>query len=91
MNAISKSAIISGQFLLCFLGVLLTAFFGWEFFFRYRLIYNEMGRHFDEENAVVYHEQTVPFYGLFFVICLIAFASMCRWAFKTVRGQKSNN
>jgi len=58
---------------------------------RYGLMYNEMGRYFDEENVVVYHEQAVPFYGLFFAICLITLTLMCRWTFKTVRGQNNNN
>lgn len=52
--------------------LLLTVFFGWEFFFIYNPTYNELGRYFDEENVVVYHEQAIPFYGLLFVSCLVA-------------------
>jgi hypothetical protein len=50
-----------------------------------------MGRYFDEENTVVYHEQAVPYYGLFFAICLLALTMICRWTLKTVRKQKDNN
>jgi hypothetical protein len=90
-NTIKKSVIVSAQFTLCFLLVLLTAFSGWEFFFRYRLAYNEMGRYFDEEEVVVYHEQAIPFYGLFFVLCLLTLTMACRWTLKTVQGQKNNS
>jgi hypothetical protein len=46
-----------------------------------------MGRYFDEANAVVYHEQAVPVYGLFFVIFLLALMLTCRWALKIVSGK----
>jgi hypothetical protein len=91
LNAVTKSIIVSGQFFLCLLMVLLTAFFGWEFCFRYGLVYNEMGRYFDEENVVVYDEQAMPVYGMIFVFCLLTLIMMCGCTLKTVRGQKNNN
>lgn len=80
---------LTGQFFLCFLLVLPTIFFGWEFVFRYGLVYNETGRYFDEKNAVTYHAQAAPVYGAIFVFCLVALAMMCRWTLKTVRMLKS--
>jgi hypothetical protein len=80
-----KSISIFAQFFVCFLMVLLTVFFGWEFVFRYTLHYNEMGRYFDEERAVVYDEQAVLIHGLFFAGCLLVLAIMCRWILKTLR------
>lgn len=82
------SVIILTQFFLGSIALLFAVFFGREFFFRYALVYNEMGRYFDEENIVVYHDQEIPFYGVSFVICLIAFMVVCRWALKTVKFQK---
>jgi hypothetical protein len=85
INSIKKTGIFFVQLFVCFLIVLLTVFFGWEFFFRYTLQYGETGRYFDEENGVVHHEQAVSIYGLLFVSCLLTLAMMCRWILKTLR------
>lgn len=79
-----RSVIITAQFSLCLITLLLAVVFGREFFLRNSLVSNEMGRYFDEGSVVVYHEQAIPFYGLSFVICLIALIIMCRWTLKTV-------
>jgi flagellar biogenesis protein FliO len=62
----------------------LAIFFTSDFVFRYQLEYNEMGRHFDEEDAVVYHEQAVLFYGFFSLISFIALILIGRWTIKTI-------
>jgi ABC-type antimicrobial peptide transport system permease subunit len=85
-----RSVIIPAQFCLCLITLLLAVVFGREFFLRYSLVYNEMGRYLDEENVVVYHEQALPFYGLSFVICLIALIILYRWTLKTVSKKESN-
>jgi hypothetical protein len=90
-DTIKKSIIISGQFVLCLLIILFTIFFGCEFIFRYIHVSNEAERYFDEEHAVVYHAQATPFYGLLFVICLVALIVTCRWTLKTLQGQSSHD
>lgn len=85
-----RSVIITAQFFLCLITLLLTAVFGTEFFRRSSKGSNEMGRYFDEENVVVYHEQAIPFYGLSFVICLIALIILSRWTLKTVTKKPIN-
>jgi energy-coupling factor transporter transmembrane protein EcfT len=88
---IKKAFILSVQIFICLLLVFLTAFFGWQFFMQSRLPYNEMGRYFDEEKIVVYHEQAVPFYGLLLAISLVALIVTCRWTFKTFRAVRSSD
>lgn len=50
-----------------------------------------MGRYFDEQSVVVYDEQAIPFFGLFFAISLIALTMMCRRTLKTIRGSKAKD
>jgi len=62
------------QIFLCLTLLFLTAVSGFEFFFRLGLPYNEMGRYFEEDNSVVFHNDAIPFFGglfLFFLIALI--------------------
>lgn len=69
--------------------LLLTVLFAWELFVRYNLTYNEMGRYFDDEDVVVYHEQAIPFYGLFFATSVVGLIVMCRCTLRTIGTQRS--
>lgn len=59
--------------LLLFTDLLTCVFFGVLFFERLGLPYNSQGRFFDQESAVVYHEQHIPVLGFVMVLTLILF------------------
>ena len=69
-NTQTKSLLFWTQLLICLSLALSVTFLGWQFLFRYNLEYNEMGRYFDEEESVVYHEQAILSYGFLFFIWL---------------------
>jgi hypothetical protein len=50
-----------------------------QFLYRWLLPYNELGRYFDAENAVVYDEGAVVLYGSLFLLSL-ALALAVVWA-----------
>jgi len=60
------------QIIICLILFFLTAFSGFEFFFRLGLPYNEMGRYFDEDNSVVFEDDAIPVFGGLFLFPLIA-------------------
>lgn len=42
----------------------------------------EAGRYFDEEHAVVYHEQVLPFYWIVLLVVVVLFTLIIRWMMK---------
>ena len=84
-NKLARYLLIGAQWILCSLLILLVCFFGWQFIFHYNLEYNDMGRYFDEEASVVYHEQAIFPYGFLFFISSVVLILMSRWALKTKR------
>lgn len=53
-----------------------------ELWVRSNLQYNEAGRYFDEEHAVVYHEQTLAIYWIFLLIVVLLLGYTIRWMLK---------
>ena len=97
MEPASKSFRLTQQILLlaAFLSGAATIFFGFLYFslyWPYRDLFNEEGRYFDAQNAVVYHEQNglliVPTLAflLLSLLCCIAFLVRHRAASGAARG-----
>ena len=97
MEPASKLFRFTQQILLlaAFLSSATTIFFGFLYFtlyWPYRDLFNEEGRYFDEQNAVVYHEQNglliVPTLAflLLSLLCCIAFLVRHRAASSTASG-----
>lgn len=51
----------------------------------YNLEYDEMGRYFDEENSVVFHDQDLIGLGLFTVIFLVLLMMLGWWTWRTLK------
>ena len=82
---IRRGILLTIQLVILVLLMFLMVFFSWEFFTRYNLPYNEMGRYFDEENSVVIHEQTLPFFGFLALLFLVLSVVSAFWIFKTIK------
>ena len=80
-----KSFLIAGQIVLCLFVASLVTFFANEFIVKYRLDYNEAGRYFEEERALVFDEQAVSFYAFFLVVLSIVLIFLARWTISTIR------
>lgn len=76
---------LSFQIILFVILLLFTALFVAEFSTRYSLNYNEMGRYFDATESIVYHEQSIPFYGFGSLVLFLALIFHVRWIVRTVR------
>ena len=60
-------------------------FCAWTAWSRYNLPYNEMGRYFNDEQVVVYQEQTLEVYTFISVILFLALAFLAGLIVKTIR------
>lgn len=60
----------------------IAAFVVTELWIRSTVQYNEAGRYFDEEHAVVYHEQVLPFYWIVLFVVVVLFTLIIRWMLK---------
>ncbi len=76
------------QLLLLIPVAFLFTFFCMDFIKRYNLTYNEMGRYFDEEYVIVYHEQAVLIYGIITAILLAFVVWLGKWTLSTLRRGK---
>ena len=65
--------------------VILFLIFAWMAWRRYNLPYNEMGRYFDEGQAVVYEVQALEVYVLISIVLFVAVALIVRLMFKTMK------
>lgn len=77
---------------LSFIFAVLTALLGHEYWWRQNLPYNEEGRYFDPEIAVVYHEQSLSVVSLMGVVsglvtAALAWGSWRAWRRKQVEGE----